>query len=76
MSTGACDGCGEFFAGDQHEIGGPCPICGHPLRPAATEEVRAFVRRLRHEGALSPAGGGPSANGSDHLGHQACGAER
>ena len=60
MSIGACDGCGEFFAGEVHQVReGFCPGCGAPLRSASSAEARGYVERWSERGRPLPNGGGP-----------------
>jgi hypothetical protein len=59
LSIGACEGCGEFFAGEVHQIReGFCPGCGAPLRPASSAEAREYIQRWKEQERPSPNGGG------------------
>jgi hypothetical protein len=63
LSVGACDGCGELYVGEVHEIReGLCPGCGAPLRPATDNERRSYVIR-RPEEPGEPLGGWPAGGG-------------
>jgi hypothetical protein len=58
VSLGACDGCGQFFAGEVHQVReGMCPACGEPLRSASHEEGQAYVKRWKEQGGPAPDGG-------------------
>jgi hypothetical protein len=66
VSLGACDGCGQFFAGEVHQVReGLCPACGEPLRSASSQEARAYVKRWEEQGPPAPGDGDPRHEGGD-----------
>ena len=57
MVVAACDGCGEYFTGEPHQvIEAICVRCGEGLRPCNPEEALAYVDRLKREGLLPSEG--------------------
>ena len=57
MVVAACDGCGEYFTGEPHQvIEAICARCGEGLRPCSRAEALAYVDRLKREGLLPPDG--------------------
>jgi hypothetical protein len=67
MVVAVCDGCGEYFTGEPHQvIEALCTHCGAGLRPCNPEEVLDYVDHLKR--GWLPASSGTAGDGAHRQG--------